>query len=149
MEKSSGNFWKVWSQTNALYTEWCTERNYNPYRLLVLYAAYGHEPITQKQIADRTGLSKQTVATIMRGLKDEGYVSLSVGTGDRREKYICLTEQGNAYAGEMLAPLYRLENRVFDLIGEERIRQMMDAVSLFNTVFEKEMQGAHDENKQK
>ncbi len=85
----------------------------------------------------------------MRGLKDEGYVSLSVGTGDRREKYICLTEQGNTYAGEMLAPLYRLENRVFDLIGEERIRQMMDAVSLFNTVFEREMQGARDENKQK
>ncbi len=31
MEKTSGNFWKVWGQTNALYTEWCTERNYNPY----------------------------------------------------------------------------------------------------------------------
>ncbi len=149
MEKTSGNLWKVWSQTNALYTEWCTERNYNPYRLLVLYAAYGHEPITQKQIADRTGLSKQTVATVMRGLKDEGYVSLSVGTGDRREKYICLTEQGNAYAGEMLAPLYRLENRVFDLMGGERIRQMLDAVSLFNTVFEKEMRGTRDEIRQK
>ena len=149
MEKTSGNLWKVWSQTNALYTEWCTERNYNPYRLLVLYAAYGHEPITQKQIADRTGLSKQTVATVMRGLKDEGYVSLSVGTGDRREKYICLTEQGNAYAGEMLAPLYRLENRAFDLMGGERIRQMLDAVSLFNTVFEKEMRGTRDEIRQK
>lgn len=149
MEKNSGNFWKVWSQTNALYTEWCAERNYNPYRLLVLYAAYDHEPITQKQIADRTGLSKQTVATVMRGLKDEGYVSLSARTDDRREKYICLTELGNAYAREMLTPLYRLENRVFDIMGEERIREMMDAVSLFNTVFEKEMQGARNENKQK
>lgn len=149
MEKTNGNFWKVWSQTNALYTEWCTERHYNPYRLLVLYAAYGHKPITQKQIADRTGLSKQTVATVMRGLKDEGYVSLSEGTDDKREKYIRLTEKGNTYAGEMLAPLYRLENRVFNLMGEERIRQMMDAVSLFNTVFEKEMQEARDENKQK
>ena len=149
MEKFNGNFWKVWSQTNALYTEWCAERNYNPYRLLVLYAAYGHEPITQKQIANRTGLSKQTVATVMRGLKDENFVSMSAGMDDRREKYIRLTEQGNAYAGEMLVPLYELETRVFDIMGEERIRQMMDAVSLFNTVFEKEMRIIYDENRQK
>ena len=149
MEKTSGNFWKVWSQTNALYTEWCAERDYNPYRLLVLYAAHGHAPITQKQIADRTGLSKQTVATVMRGLKNEGYVTLAAGTEDRREKYGHLTEEGHAYAGEMLAPLYELENRVFDIMGEGRIRQMMDAVSLFNTVFEREMKEMRNESKQK
>ena len=149
MEQTGGNFWKIWSQTNALYTEWCAQRDYNPYRLLVLYAIYGHEPITQKQIADRTGLSRQTVATVMRGLKDEGYVFLSAGTGDRREKYVCLSGQGNTYTGEMLAPLYRLENRVFDVMGEKRIRQMLDAVSLFNMIFEKKMKGKSDAGKQK
>ena len=149
MKKISGNFWKVWSQTNALYTEWCAERNYNPYRLLVLYAVNSHEPITQKQIADRTGLSKQTVATVMRGLKEEDYVTLSAGTEDRREKYVRLTEKGSACATEMLAPLYALESRVFNAMGGERIRQMMDAVSLFNTVFEKEMKVSRDETKQK
>lgn len=147
--KNERNLWELWGQTNALYTEWCTKRDRNPYRLFVLYAINGYEPITQKQISDRTGLSKQTVATVMRGLKEEGYVSLSAGTDDRREKYVHLTESGSAYAHEMLTPLYELENRVFGVMGEERIRQMTDAVSLFNTVLEKEMKGMRDERKQK
>lgn len=76
----------------------------------------------------------------MRALKSEGLVSLSAGSVDRREKAVQLTEAGTLYAERVLGPLYALENRVFRIMGEDRIRQMLDAVSLFNTVFEKEMQ---------
>ena len=145
MSKNNIKLWEIWGQTNALYTQWCAERGINPYRQLVLYAVGAHEPTTQKKIADCTGLSKQTVATVMRALKAEGIVSLCAAEGDRREKLVRLTEAGAAYTASTLAPLCRLEERVFDIIGEERIGQMMDAVSLFNTVFEKEMERAHDE----
>ena len=80
----------------------------------------------------------------MRALKAEGLVDLSADSGDRREKTVRLTEAGTEYAENALAPLHALEDRVFELLGEDRIRQMLDAVSLFNTVFEKEMEAAHD-----
>lgn len=147
MKKTNRKLWEVWGQTNALYTEWCSQNKVNPYQQLVLYTINGHEPITQKQIADRTGLSKQTVATVMHTLKADGIVTLSAGTEDKREKYVHLTEKGAAFANEMLGSLYELENRVFDIMGEERIKQMMDAVSLFNTVFEKEMEEMQHEQK--
>ena len=57
----------------------------------------------------------------------------------RREKQVGLTEKGLAYSQELLAPLHALEERVFELMGEDRVRQMVDAVTLFNTIFEKEM----------
>ena len=60
----------------------------------------------------------------MRSLKEEGLVLLSAGEQDRREKYVQPTEKGTACAAELLAPLYALENRVFDVMGAERIRNM-------------------------
>lgn len=140
MKQENRKLWEVWGQTNALYTQWCAKENVNFYRQLVLYALASHAPTTQKKIADYTGLSKQTVATVMRALKSEGLVSLSAGSRDRREKAVRLTEAGTLYAERVLGPLYALENRVFRIMGEDRIRQMLDAVSLFNAVFEKEMQ---------
>ena len=132
--------WGAWGRTNALYTAWCAAAGQNPYRLFVLYAINAHESVTQKEIADSTGLSRQTVNTVMRALKAEGYVTLCAGEADRREKNVQFTQMGKAYANEVLAPLYRLEQRVFDVMGAERMKQMSDAITLFNIVFEKEME---------
>lgn len=131
--------WEAWGQAGGLYAEWAAKRNVNSYRLFVLYAIDGHDGITQKQIADVAGLSKQTVNTVVRALKAEGILVLSAGNADRREKTVRLTEAGQAYAAELLAPLYALEGRVVSRIGEERVREMMNTIELFTTVFEKEL----------
>ena len=140
MQINENHMWEVWGRTNALYTAWCASAGQNPYRLFVLYALYAHEPVTQKEIADSTGLSKQTVSTVMRALKAEGLVVLRTGDTDRREKNVCLTQDGRRYAAELLAPLQRLEQRVFDTMGAERVKQMSDTIALYNLVFEKEME---------
>lgn len=132
--------WEAWGRTNALYTAWCAEVGENPYRLFVLYALDAHEPITQKGIAACTGLSKQTVSTVMRQLKAEKLVTLCTEGTDRREKAVRFTPEGRAYAEETLAPLQRLEARVFELMGAERMKQMADSITLFNMIFEKEME---------
>ena len=137
--------WEAWGRNNALYTAWCAEKGLNPYRMMVLYAVNGSGQTTQRKIADYTGLSKQTVSTVMRALKEEGIVSLSAGDQDRREKYVQLTEKGAAYADELLASLYALENRVYDLIGSDRMKQMVDSITLYNTVFEKELEDMRHE----
>lgn len=38
-----------------------------------------------------------------------------------------------------LGGLYELEERTFGTMGHERMKQLLDAVALFNTVFEKEV----------
>ncbi len=50
-----------------------------------------------------------------------------------------LTDEGAAYAKELLTPLYKLESTVVEMIGAERIREMMNTIKLYNTVFEKEV----------
>lgn len=145
MHNNSDKMWEAWGRTNALYTAWCSAAGQNTYRLLVLYAINAHEPVTQKMIADYTGLSKQTVSTVMGGLKRDGYVVLCAGESDRREKHVRLTHEGKEYAENTLAPLYELEQRVFDIMGAQRMKQMSDSITLFNVVFEKEMEAQANE----
>lgn len=147
MKISEDKMWEAWGRTNALYTAWRAAAGQNQYRIIVLYAIEAHAPITQKDIADYSGLSKQTVSTVMRTLKAEGLVSLYAGESDHREKKVYLTQKGTLHAAEVLSPLHTLEQRVFDIMGAERMKQMTDAITLFNLVFEKEMETQANEHR--
>ena len=129
-----------WGQANGLYSSWTAANNINYYLLFVLYALDGQEDMTQKKICVCTGLTKQTVNSVVRSLKEDGYVVLSPGCGDRREKQVSLTEKGVSYSGKLLAPLRELESRVLHIMGQERVERMIADISLFNTIFEKEME---------
>lgn len=145
MSANAKKTWEAWGQATSLYTLWASERNINPYRLFVLYAIDGNSSVTQKRVSEVTGLSKQTVNTVVRALKKEGYIELSTAENDRREKFVALTSVGRTYASKLLTPLYELEERVFDVIGAERIKEMLNTIRLFTTVFEKETEELKNE----
>lgn len=140
MKSNERKFWEAWGQTNALYLSWATAKDVNYYLLFVLCALDGQKSMTQKKICEYTGLTKQTVNGVIKSLTREGYITLSPGQGDRREKQLALTESGLAYSRELLTPLYEMENTVFRLMGSDRVQQMIDGITLFNTIFEKEME---------
>lgn len=139
MPTDEQKLWGVWGQANGLYSSWAASKNLNYYLLFVLYALEGQREMTQKKICTCTGMTKQTVNSVIRSLKDKGYVELVPGHGDRREKQILLTEKGAVYSDELLTPLRELEHRVLQIMGSDRVRQMIDNITLFNTVLEKEM----------
>ena len=140
MQTEAQKLWGQWGQANALYSFWAASKNINYYLLFVLYALDGQEAMTQKKICICTGLTKQTVNSVIRSLKKDGYIELVPGTEDRREKQIALTGKGIAYSRELLTPLLELEHRVFQIMGNDKVQQMVDNIALFNTVFKKEME---------
>lgn len=60
-------------------------------------------------------------------------------TSDKREKLVVLTDNGKDYCKELLTPLYEVEEKTFKLMGEDRVKQMVDSINLFNTILDKEM----------
>ncbi len=140
MPTDEQKLWGVWGQANGLYSSWAASKDINYYLLLVLYALEGQKTMTQKKICICTGMAKQTVNSVIRSLKEDGYIELSPGIEDRREKQITLTEKGIAYSRELITPLRELEHRALQIMGDDRVRQMVDNITLFNTVFEKEME---------
>lgn len=140
MLSNNQKLWSVWGQANSLYSAWASAHELNYYLLFVLYALDGEPVMTQKRICDCTGLTKQTVNTVIQLLIRKDYITLSPSTSDRREKLVSLTESGAAYARGILASLHELEERVLQIMGNDRVQQMVDDITLFNTIFEKEME---------
>ena len=149
MEQERVKFWEVWGQSDALYEEWANAHGLSSTQLFVFYALDQRKGITQKMLAEYTGIPKQTINNAVRSLKSEEYIVLSTECSDRREKQVVLTEKGRAYSKELLIPLYDLEERVFEIMGEERVRQLIHSAMLFNTIFEKEMNRGKKGNEHK
>lgn len=140
MPTDEQKLWGAWGQANGLYSSWAASKNINYYLLFVLYALEGQKAMTQKKICLCTGLAKQTVNSVIRSLKEDGYVELASGSGDRREKHIILTKKGINYCSELITPLREMEHHVLQTMGDDRAQQMVDDITLFNTLLEKEME---------
>ncbi len=140
MSGDERKLWGVWGQANGLYSSWAASRNINYYLLLVLYTLEGQKAMTQKKICTCTGMTKQTVNSVIRSLKEDGYIELISGCEDRREKQVTLTEKGIVYANELITPLRELEHRALQIMGNDRVMQMVDNIILYNTLLEKEME---------
>lgn len=138
--KQQHDFNAVWSQTNALYCRWAEYFGLNYITLMTLYGLDIYGSMTPKNLCDFYGFPKQTVNGVVHELAEQGYVSLRPGSKDKREKLVCLTETGAAYAKELLAPLYRAEQSVFSVLGEEKIIQMFETISAFNALMEKKLE---------
>ena len=60
-------------------------------------------------------------------------IGFSMNEGELVEWLVA--DGGQAVEGE---PLYALEDAVFARMGDARVQEMMDAIALFNMIFEKE-----------
>ena len=131
----------VWCRADALYGRWAVQKHINYFVLLVLWVLQINSGgMTQKKISQYYGWPKQTTNSAIRTLKQEGMILLLPETADKWEKKVILSEKGEQYAKEVLTPLFRLEDRVFGNIQEERLQEMMNTIKLFITLFEKELE---------
>ncbi len=140
MPTDEQKLWGVWGQANGIYSSWAASKGINYYLVFVLYALDGQKAMTQKKICISTGLTKHTVNSVIRFLKEHGYIELVPGCEDRREKQVTLTEKGIAYSNDLLVSLREMERRVLQIMGNDRVQQMLDDITLYNTLLEKEIE---------
>lgn len=129
----------AWSKGTALYARWAYKCEVGYPELMVLYALYTREHLTQKMITEEFGLIKATVSTVIRDLKKRGLIVLKPGREDKRKKLVVVTETGKEYAENIIQPLLETEERITRKIGDERMEQIIDTLDLYNMLFEKEL----------
>ena len=137
----NNQFNAAWAQSTALYTKAASVLGVGYPEMMVLYALESMGELTQKQITENFGMHKQTVHTVVRALQKKGYLLLEASKGDKREKQITLTENGQEYARRIIAPLRKAEDKIYKTIGNERLQTMCETLDLFNLLFERELSG--------
>lgn len=106
---------------------------------MVLYAIYdagGECPLSD--IYKRSGISKQTINSAIRGLETDGILYLEQYRG--RAKKAVLTEKGKAYVQKTAARLYQAEVDAFHTWTEEEIDTYIRLMEKYAACFREQIE---------
>jgi len=128
------------SRIKGLYTRFA-QKHEIPYGIIqVAYVLGIHNPVTQKQISETCEIPKQTVNGVIRQLKADQHIAITVGKEDKREKEIALTQKGEAYIQCTLKPFSELNKMVVDRVGADFVKQLSQGLTTLGDMLEMEME---------
>ncbi len=127
----------LWRENNALYSEWAKAQglSYNELLVMLSLTREADAPCTQKDICRQWLLPKQTVNSILERFTRLDWVALESDPRDRRNKRIALTETGQARLGALAEALQDKERQVWQSMGPERSRDLLETTALYNRLF--------------
>ena len=93
---------------------------------------------SQKQICDEWGFPRTTINSTIKKCESAGYLTLLPIPGKRREMKICLTEDGNAHAKQLLSLFYQAENKAMEETLKLYPAEFVDAIIYYNKCLSEE-----------
>lgn len=109
------------SELDALYHQTSVKLGISDSVSIVLYTVYdGGGSCPLRDIYKKSGISKQTVNSAIRGLEADDILYLAQHTG--REKRVILTDKGSHFVKETVGRLYEAEIQSFDAWSEEELK---------------------------
>ena len=123
------------SAADGAYYRWAVRSGVTHHTLDLLYALDDGQPHSQKQICEEWAIPKTTVNTVVRSCREAGYITLEPMPDQPRQRQLCLTPAGTAYAREALAELYVLENQAMAAVMKKYGSSFVDAMELYSASF--------------
>lgn len=90
--------------------------------------------LTQSEIAQEMSMSRQTVNSTIKNLEKQGYLRLEAVSGDRRNKILSFTEEGETFVKRTVDWVLSLEHQVFENLEveeQEKITQILRKYTRF------------------
>jgi len=90
--------------------------------------------LTQSEIAQEMSMSRQTVNSAIKNLEKQGYLRLEAVSGDRRNKILSFTEEGETFVKRTVDRVLSLEHQVFENLEveeQEKITQILRKYTRF------------------
>lgn len=107
---------------NASYEEYAKSVGLSYTSLSILSAVYSDPGCTQKELAERCFLPKQTVNAVITSFLKKGWVKLEEKPEDRRNKTVLLTDTGMEKATDIITKVRASENKAMSgLTKEQRV----------------------------
>lgn len=123
------------SAADGTYYRWAVRSGITPHTLDLLYALDDGLPHSQKQICEEWAIPKTTINTVVKACRAAGYITLEPMPDQPRQRQLCLTPAGLAYAREALSELYVLENQAMAAVVERYGPAFVDAMELYYSCF--------------
>lgn len=90
----------------------------------------GLEGLRPSQLADRRGITKQSVNDLLGHLEQRGYLSRVADSADRRARVIRLTPKGWRLQGTIYAEAASAQLRIEEILGPQRFADLHSSLEL-------------------
>lgn len=133
-------FHKHWSEVNAAYERYARSIGISYSALQVLCEIYNSDCIlTQRMICEAVHLPKTTVNAIIAGFVKQGYIELREMEDDRRQKGICLTDEGRVYAEPIMEHMGGCEMLAFEMLDDTTMQIMISGIEAYQKNFNEKL----------
>jgi DNA-binding MarR family transcriptional regulator len=95
-----------------------------------LWSYPGLEGVRPSQLADRVGITKQSVNDLLGYLEGQGYLSRKPDANDGRARVIRLTAKGRRLQDAIYAAAGAAQMQVAEVLGPRRFAQLHDSLEL-------------------
>lgn len=112
-------FNRINDEINYLYHKASHKMGLADSEMIILYLLHDYEQLTQSDIINRTGMTKQTVNSAIVRMEKDGWIQLGKRTQHR--KIISFTVLGKQIVQEVLGPFIQAEEKIFDDWSQEEI----------------------------
>lgn len=128
------------SAADGAYYRWAVRSGVTPHTLDLLYALDDGQPHSQKQICEAWAIPKTTVNTVVKACRAAGYITLEPMPDQPRQRQLCLTPAGMAYARKAMKELYVIENQAMSAAVDRFGPAFVDAVEYYCARFRAAME---------
>ena len=90
----------------------------------------GLEGLRPSQLADRRGITKQSVNDLLAHLEQHGYLLRVPDPGDKRARVIRLTSKGRRLQRTIYAEAESAQQRIAEILGPQRFAQLHSSLEL-------------------
>mgnify|MGYP004575214611 CR=1 FL=1 len=111
---------QVCDKIDDIYYHYASAFGVTDTELCVLYSLLEHDgKYLQIDICRDWHCSLQTVHTSIKNMEKKGLVKLTCQTGNKKNKYIHLSETGKELIDRIMVPLVKAEEEAFGMLSEE------------------------------
>ncbi len=117
---------QLWMELDDLYSDYAKSSGLPECAFWIFYTLYESKDIyTQKDLSEKWSFSRQTVNSALKKLESEGLVRLVPLPGQKKNKQLVLTEEGDVFAQKVIIPIIEAEKNAFGGLGNEEQKMLL------------------------
>ena len=140
----AGKYTFLAGEINSLYHEAAVKMGVSDSVMNILYVICEKgNKCNQSEISRLTGISRQTINSAIRKLEKDDIVYLEHGQG--RNTVVCLTKKGEMFCQEKIAPLFEMENKIWNEWTADEQQQYLLLTEKYRDALKKYMSMLYEE----
>ena len=117
------------------YSQWEQDHDLPDYLVVIMYELLIRGKLTQRELVNLSDLPKQSINKGIKILRDHDHITMTVDPSDKRVRFCQLTEAGRKYAYDRLRPLFELEEKTAQAMGNDKMKLLAKLSEEWSTTF--------------